>query len=180
MQQKYLHILNCHVSGACELRQVVMVAPSFFFLFFFLKIESVKIMAWTGAHSEIAVETFLKTGELLHRKLYVLFSCCVRMMLFRVEISTWDGVTIATCRRSLAQRKLKFKMLEQILIHSENLRWRLNSWLRGEFNKFPDFFVQAFKIVIDSWQFSILLLYILWDDWQIFMISGSNEQLQQQ
>ena len=24
------------------------------------------------------------------------------------------------------------------------------------------------------------LLYILWDDWQIFMISGSNEQLQQQ
>ena len=28
--------------------------------------------------------------------------------------------------------------------------------------------------------FSILLLYILWDDWPIFMISGSNEQLQQQ
>ena len=26
----------------------------------------------------------------------------------------------------------------------------------------------------------MLLLYILWDDWQIFMISGSNEQLQQQ
>ena len=42
------------------------------------------------------------------------------------------------------------------------------------------FFVQAFKIVIDSWKFSMLLLYILWDDWPIFMISGSNEQLQQQ
>ena len=26
----------------------------------------------------------------------------------------------------------------------------------------------------------MLLLYILWDDWPIFMISGSNEQLQQQ
>ena len=26
----------------------------------------------------------------------------------------------------------------------------------------------------------MLLLYILWDDWRIFMISGSNEQLQQQ
>ena len=26
----------------------------------------------------------------------------------------------------------------------------------------------------------MLLLYILWDDRQIFMISGSNEQLQQQ
>ena len=48
------------------------------------------------------------------------------------------------------------------------------------FNKFPDFFIQAFKIDVDSWKFSILLLYILWDDWPIFMISGSKEQLQQQ
>ena len=45
---------------------------------------------------------------------------------------------------------------------------------------FQTFFVQAFKIVVDSWKFSILLLYILWDDWLIFMISGSNEYLQQQ
>ena len=52
--------------------------------------------------------------------------------------------------------------------------------IRGAFNKFPDFFVQAFKIVIDSWKFSMLLLYILWDDWPIFITSGSNEQLQQQ
>ena len=42
------------------------------------------------------------------------------------------------------------------------------------------FFVQAFKIVVDSWKFSMLLLYFLWNDWSIFMISGSNEQLQQQ
>ena len=53
-------------------------------------------------------------------------------------------------------------------------------YIRGAFNKFPDFFVQAFKIVVDSWIFSMLLLYILWDDRPIFMISGSNEQLQQQ
>ena len=52
--------------------------------------------------------------------------------------------------------------------------------LRGIYDKFPDFFVWAFKIVIDSWKFSMLLLYILWDDWLTFMISGSNEQLQQQ
>ena len=26
----------------------------------------------------------------------------------------------------------------------------------------------------------MLLLYILWDDWPIFMISGLNEQLQQE
>ena len=57
------------------------------------------------------------------------------------------------------------------------------SWhfkLRGAFNKFTDFFVQAFKIVVDSWKFPLLLIYILWDDWQIFRISGSNQQLQQQ
>ena len=41
-------------------------------------------------------------------------------------------------------------------------------------------FVQAFKIVVNSWKFTMLLLYVLWDDWPIFMISHSNEQLQQQ
>ena len=56
----------------------------------------------------------------------------------------------------------------------------ITSFIQGAFNKFPDFFVQAFKIVVDTWTFSILLLYILWDDWPSFMISGSNEQLQQQ
>ena len=45
---------------------------------------------------------------------------------------------------------------------------------------FQTFFVQAFKIVVDSWKFSMLLLYILWDDWSILRISGSNEQLQQE
>ena len=45
---------------------------------------------------------------------------------------------------------------------------------------FQTFFVQAFKIVVDSWKFSIWLLYMSWDDWSIFMISGSNEHLQQE
>ena len=53
-------------------------------------------------------------------------------------------------------------------------------YIHGEFNKFPDFFVHAFEIVLESWKFSMLLLYMSWDDWPIFMISGSNEQLQQQ
>ena len=45
---------------------------------------------------------------------------------------------------------------------------------------FQTFFIQIFKIVVKSWKFTLLLLYILWDDRSIFMISGSNEQLQQQ
>ena len=40
---------------------------------------------------------------------------------------------------------------------------------------FQTFFVQAFKIVVGSWKFTMLLLYILWDDGP-----SSNEQLQQQ
>ena len=45
---------------------------------------------------------------------------------------------------------------------------------------FQTYFVGAFKIVVESWQFSMLLLYILWDDWPRFMISGLTVQLQQQ
>ena len=41
-------------------------------------------------------------------------------------------------------------------------------------------FLYRIKIVRDTWTFSMLLLYILWDDWPIFMISPSNQQLQQQ
>ena len=53
-------------------------------------------------------------------------------------------------------------------------------YIRSTYDKFPDFFVWAFKIVVDSWKFTMLLLYILWDDWPISMISASNEQLQQE
>ena len=35
-------------------------------------------------------------------------------------------------------------------------------------------------MVVDSWKLGMLLLYILWDDWPIFMISASKEHLQQQ
>ena len=33
---------------------------------------------------------------------------------------------------------------------------------------FQPFFVLPFKIVVDSWKFTMLLLYFLWDDWPIF------------
>ena len=46
--------------------------------------------------------------------------------------------------------------------------------------RFQTFFVQVLKSVVDSWKFSVLLLYIEWDDWLIFMILGLNEQLQQE
>ena len=61
-----------------------------------------------------------------------------------------------------------------LLVNSILIEWLI----RGAYDKFPDFVVWAFKIDVDSWEFSMLLLYILWDGWQIFMISGSNQQLQ--
>ena len=45
---------------------------------------------------------------------------------------------------------------------------------------FQTFGVWSSKIVVDFRNFSMLLLYILWHNWSIFMISGSKEQLQQQ
>ena len=42
------------------------------------------------------------------------------------------------------------------------------------------FFVQAFKIIVGSWKIKMLSLYILWDDWPIFMISRSNDLLHQE
>ena len=62
------------------------------------------------------------------------------------------------------------------------IHWNLISYKKYVVHSisFQNFFIQVFKIIVDSWQFTTLLLYILWDDWPIFMISGSNEQLQQQ
>ena len=45
---------------------------------------------------------------------------------------------------------------------------------------FQIFLVQAFKIGVDSSKFSMILLHTLLDEVPIFMISGSNEQLQQE
>ena len=50
----------------------------------------------------------------------------------------------------------------------------------GHTISFQTFFVGAFKIVVESWKFTMLLLYILWHDRPIFMISRFNEQLQKQ
>ena len=70
-----------------------------------------------------------------------------------------------------------------LIIATKNCEWsyihthththtQTHLYIHGVFNKFTDVFVQAFKIVIDSWKFTMLLLYILWDGWPIFMISG--------
>ena len=46
-------------------------------------------------------------------------------------------------------------------LHLKVGRLELGAKLRGAFNKFPDFFVQAFIIAVNSRYFSMLLLYSL-------------------
>ena len=71
-------------------------------------------------------------------------------------------------------------------LHAFYINWSFHYWVLFSCMyvvhsiSFQTWYVQVFKIVVDSWTFSMLLLYILWDNWPIFMISGSNEQLQQQ
>ena len=77
--------------------------------------------------------------------------------------------------------KIYLTILWEIKNHSLVIMNNLSNLSKANtraFNKFPEFFVEAFKIVVDSWKFSMLLLYILWDDWPVFMISGLNQQLQ--
>ena len=99
----------------------------------------------------------------------LLFHC---LRVFHTSVGWW----------SLNQVQVTASLLRSLGLvqYSGRSQQRCNLDVRGEFNKFPDFFVQAFKIVVHSWKFSMLLLYILWDDWPIFMISSSNQQLQQQ
>ena len=86
---------------------------------------------------------------------------------------TYIHTNILTCIRILLHTHTYINILKYPYIHK-------HKHIRSAFNKFPDYFVQTIKIVVDSWKFSMLLLYILWDDQPIFMISASNEQLQQQ
>ena len=93
-------------------------------------------------------------------------TCLVCCKLWRPSVRS----TISSAMKIINISKMSY-------IHT-NYRY-IHKYIRGSCNKFPDFFCTG-KIVVDSWKVSILLLYILLDDWPIFMISASNEQLQQQ
>ena len=110
--------------------------------------------------------------------------CCICALLLWLKVMPWhiySGLKCSICTYRHAMIIFK-KQNKKTKIWKRKKSMKFNNLLkiRGAFNKFPDFFLQAFKIVVDSWQFSMLLLYILWDDWPNFVLSRSNEQLQQQ
>ena len=101
------------------------------------------------------------------------------------EKNTWSSEIVrnnnTNCRTILSDviqeksRCISIWLTKHNSVSTTDLRIYVNHSIR-----FQNFFVQGFRIVIDSWKFSLLLLYILRDEWPIFMISGSNEQLQQE
>ena len=66
------------------------------------------------------------------------------------------------------------------ILFLKNRLERFNTEYEVHTISFQIFFVWAFKIIVDYWIFTMLLLYILWNDWPIFIISASNQQLQQE
>ena len=95
----------------------------------------------------------------------------VELFIFKLSASKWLTLNWIVKNRTI----LSFNY-----VHQEMFFFQIIHLIRCAFKNFPDFFVQAFKINIDTWKFSMSLQYILWDNWPIFMISASNEQLQQQ
>ena len=105
---------------------------------------------------------------------------------WRLTMYLNDSSSIAFHLKNHSIRKSKFRKIlvenTTIMAHkTDKLRLQileaLHTWCIQQTSRL---FVQAFEIVVDTWKFRMLLLYILWDDWSIFMIAGSNEQLQQE
>ena len=99
---------------------------------------------------------------------------CLLIKSFELHSISWNHLTVYK-----PMSPGLFKMLPTINSFS-NLIYIYIYMYEGHTISFQTFFVWAFKIFVVSWKLTILSLYILWDDWPIFMISASNEQLQQQ
>ena len=81
-------------------------------------------------------------------------------------------------RNSLTNSLYHPSLLEDLLCY---ILCPQEGWIyAGPLISFQTYFLQWFKIVADTWKFIMLLLYILWSDLKKIMVSGLNEQLQQQ
>ena len=118
-------------------------------------------------------------------QLNVIFSCFLNEYLSLMEGLSMYWITCVKRKKFLATLTnetltwISILHIKEILLKKTNVSF-IHFKLRSAFNKIPDFFVKAFKIFVDSWKFTMLLLYILWDDWPMFRISASKEHLQQQ
>ena len=102
--------------------------------------------------------------------------CCMRKELGDISKMTLNRLITSLRTIINSHKSWGLSYFKNTLVHSHPCVYMYV----GHSISFQTFLVQASKIVIDSWKFSILLLYILWDDWPIFRISASNEQLPQE
>ena len=102
----------------------------------------------------------------------IFFTKCLIIVLIQIELHEKSRKEkIQPLKYSLVKTSgfELYRTTWQVSKYSKIIRiFSFSKHLRGAFNKYPDFFIQAFKIVVDSWKFTMLLLYILWDDWPIF------------
>ena len=105
----------------------------------------------------------------------VLFTHAPHILWIGIFAKWWFRCSVYKINRDFSLRNILPKRSNKINDHIN----RLSVIYVGL--KFPDIFVQVFKIVVDSGKFSMLLIYIVWDDWLIFfLIPVSNEQLLQE
>ena len=109
-----------------------------------------------------------------HRLYMIVYWSAEILISFKVLVSSMK--TLSKGENEKEKKIPRFLGTSNKVIHQKKKKKNL----RGVFNTLPNLFVQAFKMVVDSWKFIMLFLYILWDNRLIFKISGSNQQLQQE
>ena len=153
---------------------------------FFANLEYpfIAISRWSTLHRNelpVAISSMSQTKLFNHLQGLKPYNCTQEK-----NIYTWKNLTV--CKQEIARletillcaNKLALVRLKGLTTNYSFTNYIYIHIYVGAFNKFPDFFVQAFINAVDSWKVTMLLIYILWDDWPIFMISASNEQLGQQ
>ena len=86
-----------------------------------------------------------------------------------LDKNTWTHLNL---NKQMGSSTLRTKYSQTNYTHTRACAWCIQYVSR--------LFIQAFKIIVDSGKFTMLLLYMLLLYSPILMISGSNEQLQQQ
>ena len=92
---------------------------------------------------------------------------CWTVELFMLE-NTWNHLTVCQKMSFTIFKNDTTNHLIEIIFKQDLVLNNNHELVRGAFNKFPDFFVQAFQIVLDSGTFTMLLLCMLWNDRPIY------------
>ena len=102
-----------------------------------------------------------------------LFSLFYGIPIISIKTCCQNGfpwMTLSVSNHSSLSADVPHKLSRQ---HHVSAVWKLLlvglRWYEAYTISFQAFFIWAFKIAVDSWKFTKLLLYNLWDDWPILL-----------